>query len=350
MSSAGFSETHGGISPSELQRLGVSPGQIIDFSVNSNPFGPSPLVLERLRQVSVAHYPDREVSELTGRLAQANGLRPEQVLVGNGTAELIYLVVQALLRPGQRAVIVGPTFGEYRRAVESLGGEVLEIRAHPPLFKPDLDEILEILQAAQPRLAFVCNPNNPTGAYFEPEQIARLTAGCPEGCCLVLDEAYRPFLNGAFFAALPSGRCLALRSMTKEFALAGARLGYVLGAAELINKMRALQPAWSVNAFAQAAGLAVLDDLVYYQRTLAELRQVREAFLAGLLAKGAQVVPGEMHYFLIHLNQPARLFRQRLLQKGFLVRDCTSFGLPEYIRLSTQLLEANEAFLRAAEF
>jgi histidinol-phosphate aminotransferase len=342
------SEEHGGINPRELERLGIPAAGLLDFSVNSNPFGPSPRVLEALRAVDVSAYPDRYCSVLTEMLAAANRVTHAQVLLGNGSSELIWLTARAFLSPGDEVVVIGPAFGEYRRACESQGAKVVELRAPEPCFQPPLEAAAGFIEQHRPRLVFLCNPNNPTGAFLRQADVSRVAIACGPDTILVLDEAYRAFADGEFFAGLPGGDCLVLRSMTKDFALAGLRLGYALGDPRRIDRLRALQPAWSVNAMALAAGAAAVWDIDYYRGTLVELRGLRTAFFAGIREAGFDALPSAVHYGLVQAGMPARELRLKLLAKQAIqVRDCASFGLPAYIRVSTRRPEDNLKLIRA---
>ena len=341
------SEAHGGLDPSELKRLGISPVDLVDFSVNSNPFGPSPRVLAAVRSVDISAYPDRKCSALVEALAQANRVTPQEILVGNGTAELIWLTVQAFLQPRDQVLILGPAFGEYQRAVSTLGAEVKEVRAQAPDFLPPVEQVVASIVRDQPRLVFVCNPNNPTGTYLDSGAIEKLRRACGSGTILVVDEAYRAFVTGQLFAQTPGDNCLVLRSMTKDFALAGLRLGYVLGNPELIEQLRRRQPAWSANSLAQAAGIAALTEVDYYQRTLLELVELRNDFFPQIRALGYAMVRSDVHFGLVHAGGPAKDLRLRLLRRGLQVRDCASFGLPEHIRISTRQPSDNLRLLAA---
>ncbi|MDR3577902.1 MAG: histidinol-phosphate transaminase [Anaerolineaceae bacterium] len=347
MASDSHSEQHGGIDPAELKRLNLSAGQLVDFSVNSNPFGPSARVLEALRQVDIASYPDRSCSALTQQLAGLNGLPEQNILIGNGTAELIWLAAQAFLKPEDKVIICGPTFGEYRRAAAALQAEIIEIGGQEPDFIFPLPRLLDEIQRLHPRLLFLCNPNNPTGRCLPAHTVAELLNVCGSHTILVLDQAYQAFVNGSFFSPAVGQNCLVLRSMTKDFALAGLRLGYALGDVHLIERLKSFQPAWSVNAFAQAAGAAALSDLDYYQHTLAQLRQLQVPFFSDLKSIGCRLLPSDVHFALIRLAYPARDLRLKLLQSAIQVRDCASFGLPQYIRISTRLPADNHKLLDA---
>lgn len=341
------SEEHGGIDPAELKRFAISPDRLIDFSVNSNPFGPSPRVIEGICKIDFSRYPDRHCGELSEQLASLNGVSSGQILVGNGTAELIWLTVQALIQPGDKVLIVGPTFGEYHRASTQLGAQVVEIHSLPPGFTLPLTEVLEQIQFHCPRLVFLCNPNNPTGKYISRETVRKIADACGSQTILVLDEAYATFVNGTFFGGKPERNCLTLRSMTKDFALAGLRLGYAVGNPETIEQLHRRQPAWSVNAFAQAAGLIALSDLEYYRQTLGQLRQLQSRFYTQLRSRGFSFVESDVHFTLISPGVLARILRSKLLKRGLQVRDCASFGLPDYIRVSTRFDEENQRLLDA---
>jgi len=338
-------ETHGSPDYAELRAMGIDPAVLIDFSVNTNPFGPSPRALAAFQSTNPACYPDREALDLRAALAQLNGVKTENVIAGNGAAELVWLVACALLEPGNTALVIGPSFGEYRRAACAAGARVSELRAKPPSFDLDLDEIVTHIRAERPRLVFLCNPNNPTGLHLPDPDVRRIAEACAPGT-LVLDEAYRSFVTRSPFGPPPTGNTLILRSMTKDFALAGLRLGYAIGTPQMVRAMRAIQPPWSVSGPAQAAGLAALGDLDYLHYTLECTRQSARALREGLSALGASVLPAATHYLLIDVGTAA-YWRKALLAEGCLVRDCASFGLPQYVRVGARLPEQNEYLLTA---
>ena len=342
-------DAHGSLDWLELRRGGIDAAWVADFSVNVNPFGPSPKVREAVLAVDISAYPDRQALLLREALAAHNDIDFEKILIGNGTAELIWLIAQAFLRPGKRALIFGPTFGEYRRAAAAMGAAVYEQNTEPPDFEISLPVWMERIREIRPDVVFLCNPNNPTGAYLYDEQIRMLQSACPPHALFVLDEAYRAFYHGEFFALAPvEDNWIVLRSMTKDFALAGLRLGYAIAEESTLQALRRFQPPWSVNAIAQAAALAAVDDLNYYVDALRKLKSVAKDFKRALTQKGAQIIPGEMHYFLVYMpNVNVSNFRKELLQRGVNVRDCASFGLPQHIRLGTRLPPDNQKLLDA---
>jgi histidinol-phosphate/aromatic aminotransferase/cobyric acid decarboxylase-like protein len=219
------------------------------------------------------------------------------------------------------------------------------MRAGPPDFQLEPAHIAEVIRGQGPKLVCLCNPNNPTGLHLADEDIREIAAACGEGV-LILDEAYRGFVSESPFGPPPARNVIGLRSMTKDFALAGLRLGYALGEPGLLQVMHALQPPWSVSGAAQAAGLAALSDLEHLQRTLRLTREASRALRAGLSELEARVVDSPAHFLLIEVGN-ATEWRRRLMARGCLVRDCTSFGLPAYVRVGARTPEENRKFIKA---
>ncbi len=338
---------HGALDFEEMARLGLSPGDVLDFSVNSNPYGPSPRVREAVAGVPLDRYPDRESLALRQALASRLGVSPQAIVVGNGASELLLLLALAYVRSGDTIFIVEPTFGEYARVVRLMGGLV-----HPWWAKAEDDFAVDVVLVAEavhdlrPRVAFLCNPNNPTGQYLSLQELRSLVEAAPQ-TLFVIDEAYLPFVaSGRSALELQAANVLVLRSMTKEYALAGLRLGYAVGPTEVIAALAAVRPAWNVNAMAQAAGVAALEDETYLQRSLTWLAQANADFRANLTGLGLIPLPSATHFFLLQVGNGAR-FRQTLLRQGILVRDGASFGLPAYVRIATRRPEENQQLIQA---
>jgi histidinol-phosphate aminotransferase len=339
---------HGALDYVELEQLGLDPETILDFSVNSNPYGPSPLVGRALAGVPLERYPDREALALRRALAGRLDLDPAQLVVGNGAAELLWLIAFTFLGPADPVLVIGPTFGEYSRLASLVGGRVSHWQAQAAdHFALNLAEISQRLATLQPRLTFLCNPNNPTGVILPAENIAAWVERFPQ-TLFVIDEAYLPFAPGLASAlTIAANNILLVRSMTKDYALAGLRLGYALSRNKALVEVLALaRPAWNVNALAQAAGLAALGDDAHHERSLAQLRLASQQLRQGLVDAGFWPHPSATHYFLLPVND-AVSFRRTLLQQGLLVRDCASFGLPDYVRIATRRPAENERLLAA---
>jgi len=339
---------HGAIDYGELARLGLYPSEIHDFSVNSNPYGPSPSVSEALAQVALDRYPDRDCLQLRRAILEYElagaDLPDSSLLCGNGSSELIWAVAHAFLAPGKKAMIVAPTFGEYHAASLAVGAIISEFRiAETQQFQPDLSELQARIVSEQPAVLWLCNPNNPTGVWIEHEQLVQVFQTCSNvGTCLIVDESYwrfvAPPVSCTAVALLHEGaneHLLVVRSLTKDFSLAGVRLGYIVGSSQRIKQVQRQLPSWNVSGLAQAAGVAALADRAHLATTLANLAVEREAFFAALREIGLHVLPSRTHFCLIDVGN-AQYVRQELLQRRLLVRDCSSFGLPLYIRVATR--------------
>jgi histidinol-phosphate aminotransferase len=213
-------------------------------------------------------------------------------------------------------------------------------------FAVEPGEIAGSLQQLSPRIAFICNPNNPTGTLLGPEEMAAW-ARTHRHTLFVVDEAYLAFAPGATSSLNPGqDNILVLRSMTKDYGLAGLRLGYAAGHAAVIAALGQVRPAWNVNALAQAAGLAALADEAHLRRSLEALREAKDQLVAGLKAIELSPLPSAVHFFLVPVGD-GRAFRRALLKKAIVVRDCASFGLPAYVRIATRRPEENACLLAA---
>ncbi|MBX3015066.1 MAG: histidinol-phosphate aminotransferase family protein [Caldilineaceae bacterium] len=335
---------HGALDYAELQRHQLAPDAVIDFSENSNPFGPAPGVRAALAALDPARYPDRESLALRHLLAAQTGADLAEIIVGNGAAELLWLVAFAFLAQGDRVLILGPTFGEYARMAQLMGAEVVQWRAMATDFAVDPTAVAQQIETVQPKVLFLCNPNNPTGTVIDPAIIAAWANPAPQ-TLFVVDEAYLAFVPGLrSMAAWQLPNVLVVRSLTKEYALAGLRLGYAVGPTALVAALAQARVPWSVNAAAQAAGLAALADQQHLQETLAALQCAKAEFVSNLQRLGLSPLPSQTHYFLLNVGDGAA-FRQHLLPYGLLVRDCASFGLPAYVRIATHKPLENQALL-----
>lgn len=338
---------HGGLDYRELQRLGLAAEEVVDFSTNVNPLGPSPAVAEAIRGVALDRYPDREAIALRAALCRRLALPPEHLLAGNGSSELIWLVGQAWLRPGDQVIIPRPTYGEYQRVAVAHGAEVLScLSCEADGWEPSEAVIGRMLQDRAPRVCFLCRPNNPTGTMLDRETIRRWAERFSQ-TLFVVDESYLDFLpHVPTVASLALANVLVVRSLGKAYALAGLRVGYAAGHPELLRRLRRFQPPWSVSEPAQAAAVAALCDAGHLEASLGQLAIWKRDLVADLVAAGLDVLAAETPYFLIRVDQAAAV-RDALLQQRILVRDCSSFGLPQYIRVSTRGREENALLVEA---
>ena len=345
---------HGG-NLNRLARLaGRAPDEILDFSANINPLGPPewlrPVISRHVSEL--VHYPDPEAAGLVAAAARRYGVSPDEILAGNGSTELLYLLAQAAGLP--RALIPVPSYTDYARAARLAGMDAIEA----PLSGEDgfaLDPArLAPLLAAEPAAVFVGRPNNPTGRVCGAPPLRALAEAHPDSLFIV-DEAFGDFVED--FESLTARRppnVAVLLSLTKIFAVPGLRLGCAAANPELVRRVRELQAPWSVNTLAQAVGEAALKDEDYIARSRELVRREREALSAGLREiPGLTVIPGAANFLLARLAPPlpdADALAQRLLaEDGIAIRTCRDFrGLDaRYFRVAVRTAPENERLIAA---
>lgn len=342
---------HGGNLAALAARAGCAPEEILDFSANLNPLGPP----EWLRRVisrhleALAHYPDPQGQRLLNRLADSLGLGAEQLVLGNGSTELLYAIPRAYRC--RRAVITVPSYLDYGRAARLAGLEVLTLPlAETNGFSLDFARLAEVLQPGD--LVFLGRPNNPTGTSFEGSDLLALTATRPEAI-FVVDESFFEFVAPAseLVSREMPVNLLVVRSLTKFYAIPGLRLGFAAGGVAGIAKLRQQVLPWTVNTLALAVGEALLADREYGERSRLEVR-LRRAELAAGLAKipGLTLYPGAANYLLLRLEKPgltAAGLAERLLTatpgRPIAIRVCDNYpGLDgRYLRVAVRTGEEN---------
>ena len=322
----------------------------IDFSSNVNPYGPSPRIWDALRDVPIGRHPDPRATPLRVALAETQNVSARQLIVGNGSVDLIYHLAVAYLRASDRVLIAAPTFGEYAASAAIMGSEIVEYRARLENgFAIDIDALLKQARESDPRFIFLCNPNNPTGKYLARDDIERILRACP-GALLVLDEAFVRFVADAWDVRdlLRYDNLLVLRSLTKDYALTGLRVGYAMAAPTIIESIEKVQPPWSVNVFAQAATIVSLNDERHLCDSLAALARAKNDLVGDLVRLGLPVIPSETHFFLAQVASASE-FARRLREHKIVIRDGTSWGLPNFVRIATRTPEENARLVSAIE-
>jgi histidinol-phosphate aminotransferase len=329
-----LSREHGGVHG--------QPGATLDFSANINPYGPPPAVLEAVRAADVTSYPDPECRELRRKYAAHLNVDPRQVLFGNGSAELLFLLANAYGR--RRGLLFTPCFGEYEAALRAAGGEVLTFAA-AEAFEWDFARAAMVVREQRPGIAFLGCPNNPTGVYPDRDAVRSVAAAMGDGV-LVLDEAFVDFVESPWRSFRLAPNVVAVRSLTKTFTIPGVRAGYLVGPRTVVETVASLQPAWSVGAAAQAALGACLGEAGFVEASRKRLAEDRAALVARLRALGLPVHEGAANFVLVEVGD-ARRTAAALLRLGVAVRDCTSFGLPGHVRLAVRTPREHEALLEA---
>jgi len=338
---------------------GLKREEILDFSSSVNPLGPSPRALESMKKDlrHIAIYPDSDSTELRKVIASHFGrISENNVIVGNGSTELIYLFAEAFMESGDIALIPEPTFSEYERAVQKTGEKPKTVRLQRD-FHVDLDAFLRGIPGV--KTVFFCNPNNPTSVLTPPETLKLIIEkALEEGVLVFLDEDFLEFVDGERYFSMIGKiakypNLLILRSFTKIFGLTGLRIGYSIASEEIINALLNVKIPWNVNCLAQAAAAAALKDEEHLRRTH-EVIKVEKTFLLNALQQinGFKVYPADANFVLIDVRKSgftAGQLRARMLDYNVLIRDCSSFrGLDEYyIRIAIKTHVENKRLLEA---
>ncbi len=331
---------HGGLNYRELERLRLAAGDILDFSASINPYGPPPGIKGVLGEAEIGAYPDSDAGELKKALAEKLGTSPANLIIGSGSTELIRLAATAYFGPGDSVLVPQPAYGDYEVAATLAGARVLRepLAVAQNGFRFDAGRLVGAIRRWRPKGIFVGNPNNPTGAYLAREEVVEIIGASPD-TLVVLDEAYLGFTENAWSSLdlVGRGNLLVVRSMTKDYALAGLRLGYGVASEAIIGALEKVKPPWSVSAPAQKTGLFVLGQAEYSAACARRLRRAGRYLRRNLSRLGFEALSSSTNFFLVRVGDAAG-FRAKLLKKGILVRDAASFGLAEYIRIAPRRL------------
>ncbi len=328
------------------RELGLDPAGIIKLASNENPFGPSPRALAVAQQALVHGelYPDGGCFALRQKLAAARGLGADQFIVGNGSNEIIELLGHALLRPGDEVVMGAPAFVVYKLVTLVFGAKAVEV----PLVNHRHD-LARLAAAITPRtrMVYVCSPNNPTGTANAEAELLAFARALPDHVVAVFDEAYAEYVEPApdLRPLIREGRkVVCLRTFSKIYGLASLRIGYGYAAPEIVALLNRVRQPFNVNAIAQAAAIAALDDREFAAKCVHENRAGLGQLEAGFKALGREYVPSVANFILVHVGDGLRVF-EALQRRGVIVRPVKSYGMPEWIRVTVGTHAQNERLL-----
>lgn len=345
---------HGGNVYRLSEQYGIPEKKIVDFSASINPLGVPDSVNRGLCEYisMLSKYPDPEQKRLRRALAEFYDISLESIICGNGSTELIYLLVKAL-KP-DRVLIPAPTFSEYERAVyvnrapyKSISIRYLHLqRKNNFTIRPD--EFIKHMEGCT--MAFLCNPNNPTGRLLPRDDVRDIAeAARAMKCYLIVDEAFIDFCphESVIRDVRENPYLFVLRSMTKFYALPGLRLGYGIFPISLVETIKTFKEPWTVNILAQEAGLIAINDRKYRKNTLELIKREKTFIEKELSQLGIEFTPSEVNYYLLRLNRPDMAIA--LAKRGILVRDCSNFtGLDRtYVRIAVRRREENKILLKA---
>jgi histidinol-phosphate aminotransferase len=334
----------------ELEReLGIH--DAIKLASNENPLPPSERV-QRAISAALAHlnrYPDGSGFYLRQALAEKHGVTQDQIVIGNGSNELIELAVRTFLKPGDEAIVPHPSFVVYPMIVQASGGirVMVMLRDH----RMDLEAMARAM-TPMTKMVFIANPNNPTATIVTAHEVEAFMARVPERTIVVFDEAYIEFAMGPDFPdcinLVKEGRkVIVLRTFSKAASLAGLRVGYGVADADAISLMNRIRQPFNVNSLAQAAALAALEDDGHVLECVRMIEAGRHFLYDEFTNLGIKYVPSRANFILVDVGRSASDIFQRLLKEGVIVRPMTPFGMESALRVTVGTPEENRRFVKA---
>ena len=330
---------------------GLDPAGIIKLASNENPLGPSPKAVAAMSSVlpQLHLYPDGSAHDLKAALAGSLGVEPSNLVLGNGSNEVLEFIAHAFLSPGDEVVVSQYCFAVYPIITALMGARLVSVPALPG-FGADIPGLLRAI-TPRTKAVFLANPNNPTGTLTSREEVAQLLAGVPEDVLLVLDEAYVEFLSDPtdllpLIRTGSHGNLLLTRTFSKIFGLAGLRLGYGIGSPELVAALEKVRQPFNINTLAQAGAIAALQDAEHIQRTRQNNREGLAHLERACEAMGLEVIPSHANFTLVNVGDGAGVFLA-LQKRGIITRPMGSYQLPAWLRISVGTPAENERCIAA---
>lgn len=337
--------------PVEEVQLSYGLTRVIKMASNENPWGPSPMALEAMKREldRVAMYPEGSCSQLRGALARRLGVTQDMITVSNGGDNVLMMIAQAFVEPGDQVVMATPTFPIYRSATLLMGGEPVEVPLRD--FTHDLEAMARAV-GPKTKAVVICNPNNPTGTVVSREQLEAFLEQVGPAVLVVLDEVYREFAQAEDFPdgveLLKRGKTLVtVRSFSKLYGLAGLRVGYGVGPRELIEAINRVREPFPVNRLAQAAALGALEDEEFRRWVITETCKARKELALGLGALGLRCLESHTNFLFVDLQRDSQEVFEALLSRGIIIRPGGIWRTPTWCRITVGRPEENRQLLEA---
>ena len=338
---------------SELAReMGMAENRIVKLASNENPMGASPRVLATVENAlkDIARYPDGNGFELKAALADKYGVSLEQIVLGNGSNDVLEFAARAFMGPGTSAVYSQHAFAVYPLVTQAVGARGIEVPAKD--FGNDPHAMLEAI-AEDTRVIFIANPNNPTGTMLSGEALLEFMAKVPNHILVVLDEAYYEYLpdslrpdSVSWMSRFPN--LVIMRTFSKAYGLAGLRIGFALAHPEVAGMLNRVRQPFNVNSLAQVAAVAAMKDEPFLRQCIALNRAGMEQLTQGFLRLGISYIPSFGNFVSFRIGNATGMY-QSMLKQGVIVRPVANYGMPEYLRVSIGLEAENTRFLQALE-
>jgi len=338
---------------SELAReMGLDEADIVKLASNENPLGASPRALAAMENVfmEIARYPDGNGYALKAALAQRFGVALNQIVLGNGSNDVLELVARAFLTAQTSAVYAQHAFAVYPLVTQATGARGIEAPAKD--FGHDPKAMLEAIDD-DTRVLFIANPNNPTGTLLKPDELLGLIERVPDSVIVVLDEAYTEYLPEDLRSDSPGWikrfpNLIVTRTFSKAYGLAGLRVGFALASPQVADMLNRVRQPFNVGSLAQAAAIAAMEDQAFLDECLEINRKGMVQITGGLERLKLTYIPSYGNFVTFRIGNATAMY-QSLLKKGVIVRPVGNYGMPEHLRVSIGLEEENRIFLQALE-
>ena len=337
----------------EVARVLGLKGEIIKLASNENPLGPSPLAVQALQKALIESnlYPDDSCFYLKKKLAERMGVEPGQIIVGNGSVEILPLITLAFLDPEHSAVASQSAFIWFKIATQIAAGELIEVPMRD--YRHDLRAMLKATKK-NTRLLYIANPNNPTGTIVTRAEVEDFFENVPEDVLVVMDEAYFEYIDDPDYPDslryLREGRnILILRTFSKIYGLAGVRLGYGMARPEVIAGLSKLRVSFNVNLLSQVAGMAALDDHEHVKKSRAMNEAGKKYLYEAYRTLGFFYLPTYANFIFVDLGKDSQVVFESLQKRGIITRTIKECGFPHALRITIGNEEQNRRLIRALE-
>lgn len=324
---------------------------VIKLASNENPYAPSPKVMDAITKAAqtLNRYPDGDCFYLRQALAKKHGVKPGQIIFGNGSDEIIVFATRALLKPGDEIVIAKPSFLIYELASKIEGAKIRAVKLRDD-FRYDLEAMKKSV-TKKTKIVFLGNPDNPAGWYFTDKEIKSFLKGLNKNTFVFIDEAYYEYVQFKDYAdslaiLKKHKNVIVTRTFSKMYGLAGLRVGYGVAHLDVIDYLNRVREPFNVNTLAQTGALAALKDKAYYAKLAKKVEQERVYLYKNLESLSLDYVPSCTNFILIKVGANASRIVHTLLQQGVIVRDMSVWGMNEYLRMSIGTSAENKRFIK----
>ena len=323
---------------------------VIKLASNENPLGPSPKAVEAIKEYvsKINFYPDGGSYYLKKALGEKLGAKEENIILGNGSDEIVSLITRIFLQKGDQAIMGDPSFLMYKIDAQLSQAKVASV----PLknFRLDLSEMSKAI-SSRTKLIFISNPNNPTGTIITEDEVEHFLKDVPPRILTVFDEAYYEYVEDTNYPQSidlldKNSNIIILRTFSKIYGLAGLRVGYGIGSPEVIDLLNKARPPFNVNSLAQVAALASLEDEDQVNQSKSLVREGKEFLYSNLRRLKVSFIPTQANFILIKIGKKAKDVEGELLKKGIIVRGMGAYNLPHYIRVTIGTKPQNEEFIK----